>query len=161
MNAAGVRRGLSRRESGARHVPCPERCDAHEIVVAGAAGSDPGSEHRVFALVMTTGIVARATSLDGASRLSGFLLRTGIVACVLLVAACTWRFAGYRREFLADLGDVEITATKTGPSPGTAASWAAFLPQPDVVTVRVVTPQQFQAYMAQQQAAQSSPGSTQ
>jgi len=36
-----------------------------------------------FALVMTTGIVARATSLDGASRLSGFLLRTGIVACVL------------------------------------------------------------------------------
>jgi hypothetical protein len=47
-----------------------------------------------FALVMTTGIVSRATSLDGASRLSGFLLRTGIVACVLLVAAYTWRFAG-------------------------------------------------------------------
>jgi len=114
-----------------------------------------------FALVMTTGIVSRAMSLDGASRLSGFLLRTGIVACVLLVAACTWRFAGYRREFLADLGDFEITATKTGPSPGTAASWAAFLPQPAVVTVRVVTPQQFQTYMAQQQAAQNSSGSMQ
>jgi len=114
-----------------------------------------------FALVMTTGIVSRAMSLDGASRLSGFLLRTGIVACVLLVAACTWRFAGYRREFPADLGDVEITATKTGPSPGTAASWAAFLPQPDVVTVRVVTPQQFQAYTAAQRTAQSSSGSTQ
>ena len=79
-----------------------------------------------FALVMTTGIVARATSLDGASRLSGFLLRTGIVACVLLVAGCTWRFAGYRREFLADLGDFEITATKTGSSPGAAASWRPF-----------------------------------
>ena len=48
MNAAGVRRGLSRRESGARHVPCPERRDAQEIVVVGAAGSDPGSEPRVF-----------------------------------------------------------------------------------------------------------------
>jgi hypothetical protein len=46
---------------------------------------------------MTTGIVSRAMSLDGASRLSGFLLRTGIVACVLLVAAYMWRFAGYRR----------------------------------------------------------------
>ena len=55
-----------------------------------------------FALVMTTGIVSRAMSRDGASRLSGFLPRTGIVACVLLAAACTWRFAGYRREFLAD-----------------------------------------------------------
>ena len=78
---------------------------------------------------MTTGIVSRAMSLDGASLLSGFLLRTGIVACVLLVAAYTWRFAGYRREFLADLGDFEITATKTGPSPGTAASCAAFTTQ--------------------------------
>jgi hypothetical protein len=89
---------------------------------------------------MTTGIVSRAMSLDGVSRLSGFLLRTGIVAGVLLVAAYTWRFAGHRTEFLADLGDFEITATKTGPSPGAAASWAAFLPQPDVVTVKVVTP---------------------
>jgi hypothetical protein len=50
-----------------------------------------------FPLVMTTGIVSRAMSLDGASRLSGFLLRTGIVACALLVAAYTWRFAGSRR----------------------------------------------------------------
>jgi hypothetical protein len=114
-----------------------------------------------FALVMTTGIVARATSLAGASHLSGFLLRTEIVACVLLVAACTWRFAGYRTEFLCGPGDFEITATKTGPSPGTSASWAVFLPQPDVVTVKVVTPQRFQASMAQQQAAQNSSGSTQ
>ena len=115
-----------------------------------------------FALVMTTGIVSRAMSLDGASRLPGFLLRTGIVACVLLVAACTWRFADCRTEVLAGLGDFEITATKTGPSPGAAASWAAFLPQPDVVTVKMVTHRQrFQAYMAQQQAAQSSSGSTQ
>jgi hypothetical protein len=157
----GVRRGLSRREPGARHVPCPERRDAQEIVVAGAAAVIRDLNPGYFALVMTTGIVSRAMSLDGASRLPGFLLRTGIVACVLLAAAYTWRFAGCRREFLADLGDFEITATKTGPSPGTAASWAVFLPQPDVVTVKVVTPQQFQAYMAQQQAAQSSSGSTQ
>jgi hypothetical protein len=111
----GVRRGPSRRESGARHVPCPERRDAQEIVVA----------------------------------------------CVLLVAACTWRFAGYRREFLADLGDFEITATKTGPSPGTASSWAAFFTTAGCFTVKVVTPQQFQAYMAAQRTAQSSSGSTQ
>ena len=110
---------------------------------------------------MTTGIVSRAMSMDGASRLSGFLPRTGIVACMLPVAAHTWRFAGYRREFLADLGDFEITAAKTGPSPGTASSWAAFLPQPEVVTVKVVTPQQFQAYMTAQRTAQSSSGSTQ
>jgi tellurite resistance protein TehA-like permease len=114
-----------------------------------------------FALVMTTRIVSRAMSLDGASRLSGFLLRTGIVACVLLVAACTWRFAGYRREFLADLGDFEITATKTGPSPGIASSWAAFFTTAGCFTVKVVTPQQFQAYMAAQRTAQSSSGSTQ
>lgn len=58
-----------------------------------------------FALVMATGIVSRAMSLDGASRLSGFLLGAGIVAYVLLVAAYTWRLLGYRREFLADVGD--------------------------------------------------------
>jgi hypothetical protein len=80
---------------------------------------------------------------------------------VLLVAAYTWRFAGYRREFLADLGDFKITATKTEPSPGNASSWAAFLPQPDVVTVKAVKPQQFQAYMAAQRSAQSSSGCTQ
>lgn len=73
-----------------------------------------------FALVMTTGIVSRAMSLGGASRLSGSCsaLDRGLV----LVAAYTWRLAGYRREFLAGLGDFEITATKTGPSLGTAAS---------------------------------------
>ena len=58
-----------------------------------------------FALVMATGIVSRAMSLEGASRLSGFLLGAGIVAYVLLVAAYAWRLAGYRREFIADVGD--------------------------------------------------------
>jgi hypothetical protein len=109
----GVRRGPSRREPGARHVPCPERRDAQEIVVAGAAAAIRDLNPGYFAPVMTTGIVSRAMSLDVASRLSGFLLRTGIVACVLLVAACTWRFADYRTEVLAGLGDFEITATKT------------------------------------------------
>ena len=62
---------------------------------------------------MPTGIVSRAMSLDGASRLSGFLLRTGIVACVLLVLHTR---GGSRATggFLGDLGDVEITAAKTG-----------------------------------------------
>lgn len=109
---------------------------------------------------MTTGIVSRAMSLDGASRLSGFLLRTGVMACVLLVAAYTWRFAGYRREFLADLGDFEMTRRRRDLHRA-LLSWAAFLPQPDVVTVKVVTPQQFKAYMAAQRMAQSSSGSTQ
>jgi hypothetical protein len=34
-----------------------------------------------------------------------FLLAAGIVADVLLVIACGWRLAGYRREFLADAAD--------------------------------------------------------
>jgi hypothetical protein len=92
--------------------------------------------------------------------------RKGVMRRRSWLSACCWRLhtrGGSRAtgEFLAGLGDVEITATKTGPSPGTEASWAAFLPQPDVVTVKVVTPQQFQAYMAAQRAAQSSSGSTQ
>jgi hypothetical protein len=154
--------GEGRRGANPLHGICPARKGVMRMrswwpaLRAAIRDLNPG----YFALVMTTGIVSRAMSLDGASRLSGFLLRTGIVACVLLAAAYTWRFAGYRREFLADLGDFEITATKTGPSPGTAASWAAFLPQPDVVTVKVVTPQRFQAYMAAQRTAQSSSGST-
>jgi tellurite resistance protein TehA-like permease len=58
-----------------------------------------------FALVMATGIVSRAMGIDGASRLSGLLLGVEIVAYVLLVVAYTWRFLGYRREFLADVSD--------------------------------------------------------
>jgi hypothetical protein len=142
-------------------VPCPERRDAQEIVVAGVAGSDPGSEPRVF----------RAGD-DHRHRVAGDEpgRREPPVRVPaphrdrglrVLVAACTWRFAGYRREFLADLGDFEITATKTGPSPGTAASWAAFFTTAGCFTVKVVTPQQFQAYMAAQRTAQSSSGSTQ
>ena len=114
-----------------------------------------------FALVMTTGIVSRAMSLDGASRLSGFLLRIGIVACVLLAAACTWRFAGCRREFLAGLGDFGITATKTGPSPGTAALGSLFTTAGCCYGEGGDTAGDSRRPWAAQRTAQSSSGSTQ
>jgi tellurite resistance protein TehA-like permease len=56
-------------------------------------------------LVMATGIVARAVSLDGAATLAGFLLALAVIAFVLLVAVYAWRLIGYRRRFLADAGD--------------------------------------------------------
>jgi tellurite resistance protein TehA-like permease len=55
-----------------------------------------------FALVMATGIVSRAAFLDGATVLADVLLAVAAVAYVVLVAAYGWRFARYRREFLAD-----------------------------------------------------------
>lgn len=55
-----------------------------------------------FALVMATGIASRAMALEGAHSLSGFLLGTGLVTYVILLAAYTWRLAAYRSEFLAD-----------------------------------------------------------
>jgi hypothetical protein len=58
-----------------------------------------------FAVVMGYRHRGRAMSLDGAGRLSGCLPSARIVAYVLLAASCVWRFAGYRREFLADAGD--------------------------------------------------------
>ncbi|MGI9009020.1 MAG: hypothetical protein ACR2FU_22995 [Streptosporangiaceae bacterium] len=44
--------------------------------------------------MMATGIVSRATRLDGAVSLSGLLLGAGTVSYVLLVAASAWRLAG-------------------------------------------------------------------
>ena len=65
-------------------------------------------------------------------------------------------------EFLGDLGDFEITAAKTGTFTGHCSELVRpFYHSRIVVTVKVVTPQQFQAYTAAQQAAQSSSGSTQ
>jgi Voltage-dependent anion channel len=58
-----------------------------------------------FALVMATGIVARAAFLDGATVLAAVLLAVAAAAYVVLVAAYGWRFARYRREFLADASD--------------------------------------------------------
>lgn len=56
-------------------------------------------------LVMATGIVARAMSLDGAATLSGFLLGAAIVSYGVLVACYAWRLIAYRRHFLADAAD--------------------------------------------------------
>jgi tellurite resistance protein TehA-like permease len=58
-----------------------------------------------FALVMATGIVSRAAFLDGATVLAAGLLAVAAAAYVVLVAAYGWRFARYRREFLADASD--------------------------------------------------------
>ena len=50
---------------------------------------------------------------------------------------------------------------RRGPSPGTAVSCAAFTTVGCGLPPKVVTPQQLQAYITAQQAAQSSSGSTQ
>ena len=54
-----------------------------------------------------------------------------------------------------------ITATKTGTFTGHCSELCGLYHAKMLFTLKVVTPQQFQAYMAAQQAAQSSSGSTQ
>jgi cytochrome c oxidase subunit II len=54
-----------------------------------------------------------------------------------------------------------ITATKTGTFTGHCSELCGLYHAKMLFTLKVVTPQQFQAYMAQEQAAQSSSGSTQ
>jgi cytochrome c oxidase subunit 2 len=54
-----------------------------------------------------------------------------------------------------------ITATKTGTYIGHCSELCGLYHAKMLFTLKVVTPRQFQAYMAQQQAAQSSSGSTQ
>jgi cytochrome c oxidase subunit 2 len=54
-----------------------------------------------------------------------------------------------------------ITATKTGTYTGHCSELCGLYHSKMLFTLKVVTPQQFRAYMAQQQAAQSSSGSTQ
>ena len=55
----------------------------------------------------------------------------------------------------------EITATQTGTYIGHCSELCGLYHSRMLFTLKVVTPQQFQAYMAAQQAAQSSSGSTQ
>jgi cytochrome c oxidase subunit 2 len=55
----------------------------------------------------------------------------------------------------------EITATRTGTFTGHCSELCGLYHSKMLFTLKVVTPQQFQAYMAAQQAAQSSTGSTQ
>ena len=54
-----------------------------------------------------------------------------------------------------------ITATQTGTFIGHCSELCGLYHSRMLFTLKVVTPQQFQAYMAAQQAAQSSSGSTQ
>ena len=54
-----------------------------------------------------------------------------------------------------------ITATKTGTYTGHCSELCGLYHAKMLFTLKVVTPQQFQAYMAAQQAAQNSSGSTQ
>ena len=58
-----------------------------------------------FALVMATGIVSRAAYLNGTRLVADVLLAVAAAAYVVLVAAYGWRFARYRREFLAEAKD--------------------------------------------------------
>jgi cytochrome c oxidase subunit 2 len=54
-----------------------------------------------------------------------------------------------------------ITATQTGTYTGHCSELCGLYHAKMLFTLKVVTPQQFQAYMSAQQAAQSSSGSTQ
>lgn len=58
-----------------------------------------------FALVMATGIVARATRLDDALALSDALLAIALLAFVVMSGAYALRLAWYHREFAADARD--------------------------------------------------------
>lgn len=58
-----------------------------------------------FALVMATGIVARATRLDDALMLSDALLATALLAFLVMSGAYALRLAWYHREFAADARD--------------------------------------------------------
>ena len=55
----------------------------------------------------------------------------------------------------------QVTATQTGTYIGHCSELCGLYHSKMLFTLKVVTPQQFQAYMAAQQAAQSSSGSTQ
>ena len=55
----------------------------------------------------------------------------------------------------------EITATQTGTFIGHCSELCGLYHSRMLFTLKVVTPQQFQAYMTAQKAAQSSSGSTQ
>ena len=68
----------------------------------------------------------------------------------------------FKRDVIPDHPNhFQITATQTGTFIGHCSELCGLYHSKMLFTVKVVTPQQFQAYMATQQAAQSSSGSTQ
>jgi len=58
-----------------------------------------------FALVMATGIISTAVGADGSAGLSAALLVLSIICYLVLIVVYCWRFARYRREFLASAAD--------------------------------------------------------
>ena len=95
---------------------------AWEALQRGIRDLDPG----YFALVMATGIVSQTMFLAGAGWLSRALLGVGVVAYLVLVVGYVWRFARYRREFLAD-------AT----NPGKAFAFFTFVAASNVLGARL------------------------
>jgi cytochrome c oxidase subunit 2 len=68
----------------------------------------------------------------------------------------------FKRDVLPDRPNhFQVTLTKTGTFTGHCSELCGLYHSKMLFTVKVVTPQQFQAYMAAQQAAQQSSGSTQ
>jgi cytochrome c oxidase subunit 2 len=68
----------------------------------------------------------------------------------------------FKRDVIPDHPNhFEVTATKTGTFIGHCSELCGLYHSRMLFTVKVVTPQQFQAYMAAEQAAQRSSGSTQ
>jgi tellurite resistance protein TehA-like permease len=87
-----------------------------------------------FALVMATGIVSTALAADGSAGLSATLLVLSIISYLVLVVLYCWRFARYRREFLASAAN-----------PRTAFSLFTFNAASDVLGARLAADGHFTA----------------
>ena len=90
-----------------------------------------------FAVVMATGIVSEALLPAGATIVSGVLLVVAIVCYLVLCAAYGWRFARFRREFLADAAD-----------PGRAFAFFTFVAGSDVLGSRLAADGHYGAAVA-------------
>ncbi|MBV9204210.1 MAG: tellurite resistance/C4-dicarboxylate transporter family protein [Actinobacteria bacterium] len=82
---------------------CPRESVLHNAprLQSAIRGLDPG----YFGLVMATGIVSRAMTLDGVAVLPDILLGITIASYLLLAAAYAWRLARYPDEVRADARD--------------------------------------------------------
>jgi tellurite resistance protein TehA-like permease len=79
-----------------------------------------------FAIVMATGIVSEAVQAAGATSVSSVMLVLTIAGYLALCAAYGWRFARFRRQFLADAAD-----------PGKAFAFFTFVAGSDVLGSRL------------------------
>ncbi|MGN6795425.1 MAG: tellurite resistance/C4-dicarboxylate transporter family protein [Streptosporangiaceae bacterium] len=106
----------------------------HEPVLVRLRGGVRDLFPGYFALVMATGIVSTAVGADGSAGLSAALLVLSIICYLVLIVLYCWRFARYRREFLASATD-----------PRTAFSLFTFIAASDVLGSRLAADGHFTA----------------